>query len=107
MKYAIEFTETAGADLREIALYIAETTSNKEIAKAFVKELADQCSGLEDFPFSGAVPKDRFIVSMGYRFLVYKDYLIFYTVNELNAKVYVHTVFNGKKDYTRVMKKLI
>ena len=107
MKYTIEFTETAKADLREIALYIAETTSNKEVAKEFVKELADQCSRLEDFPFSGAIPKDRLIISAEYRFLIHKDYLIFYTVNELYAKVYVHTIFNGKKDYTRVLKKLI
>ena len=107
MKYTIEFTETARADLREIALYIAETTSNKEVAKTFIKELVEQCSRLEEFPFSGAVPKDRLIISAGYRFLVHKNYLVFYTINELNARVYVHTIFNGKKDYTRVMKKLI
>ena len=107
MRYSIEFTETAKTDLREIALYIAEESKNKEIAKRFVKELTDQCSRLEDFPYSGAIPKDRMIVSAGYRFLIHKEYLTFYTVDEPNAKVYVQAVFNGKKDYTRVLKKLI
>lgn len=39
----------------------------------------------------------------GYRFLVYKDYLTFYTVDKEKASVHILTVFNGKKDYMRVM----
>lgn len=107
MKYSIEFTETAKTDLKDIALYIAEVSKNKESAKSFVKELADQCIRLEDFPFSGAIPKDRLIRSAGYRFLVHKEYLIFYTIEESGANVYVEAIFNAKKDYTRVIKKLI
>lgn len=37
MKYTIEFTDTAKSDLRDIAVYIAEESKNKEIAKRFVR----------------------------------------------------------------------
>lgn len=107
MKYSIIFTETAKTDLRDIAIYIAEESKDKEIAKRFVKELTDQCIQLEDFPLSGSLPKDRTLVSSGYRFLVHKEYLIFYSTDETNGKVYISAVFNAKKDYTRVLKKLI
>ena len=80
MKYSIIFTETAKTDLRDIAIYIAEESKDKEIAK---------------------------LVSSGYRFLVHKEYLIFYSTDETNGKVYISAVFNAKKDYTRVLKKLI
>lgn len=107
MKYTIEFTETAKSDLRDIAVYIAEQSKDKDIAKRFVKELTDRCVVLEDFPLSGAIPKDRTTMCSGYRFLVHKEYLIFYCADETQSKVYVSAVFNAKKDYTRVLKKLV
>ena len=36
---------------------------------------------------------------------MYKDYLSFYMVDKENALVHVMAVFNGKKDYIRVMRK--
>lgn len=106
MKYRIEFTETAKSDLRNIAVYIAEQSKDKEIAKNFVKELSEQCKPLEDFPQMGAMPKDRMLISSGYRFLVHKEYLIWYSTDEPSKKVYINAVFNAKKDYTRVLKKI-
>lgn len=107
MKYSIEFTDTAKSDLLNIATYIAEEAKDKEVAKRFVQEISAQCTMLEDFPLSGAIPKDRLIKNSGYRFLIHKDYLIFYTTDEMKNKVYVQSVFNAKKDYMRVLKKLI
>jgi toxin ParE1/3/4 len=107
MSYRIKFTETAKEDLREIAFYIAEQSKDREIAKRFVGELREKCKMLDTFPEGGAVPRDRVLRSEGYRFLVHKDYLIFYTVEQENQTVYVRAIFNGKKDYMRVMKKFI
>lgn len=107
MRYSIEFTDTAKSDLRDIAIYIAGQSKDKDVAKRFVSELAAQCSRLEEFPLTGAIPKDRTLVSAGYRFLIHKEYLIFYFIDETNTKIYVSAIFNAKKDYTRVLKKLI
>jgi addiction module RelE/StbE family toxin len=107
MKYLISFTDTAKCDLRDIAIYIAEQSKNKDIAKAFVKELTDQCARLCEHPLIGALPNDRMLLSSGYRFLVHKEYLIFYTIVDQDKKVYIQATFNAKKDYTRVFKKLI
>lgn len=103
----IIFTDTAKADLREIALYIAEQSKDRNIAIRFVKELQERTNILADFPESGSIPRDRVLKSMGYRFLTHKDYLLFYLYEKQQSTVYVMAIFNGKRDYMRIMKKYL
>lgn len=107
MSYQVVLTDTAVQDLRDIAFWIADRSKDRELAKRFVLALRKECGRLEDFPNAGAIPRDRVLKSAGYRFLVYKDYLIFYTVDEEKRCVYVMAVFNAKKDYMRVMRNFI
>ena len=78
MSYKIRFTDTAKDDLRNIAVYIAEQSKDKSIAVNFVNELREKTRILASFPEIGSVPDDKVMKSMGYRFLVHKEYLIFY-----------------------------
>lgn len=107
MSYSVKITETAKQDLREIALYIAEISKDKEIARRFVNALKNECKRLEEFPESGPLPKDRILLSSGNRFIIYKDYLIFYSIQEDIKEVDVLAIFNAKKDYMRVMRRFI
>ena len=107
MSYTVRLTDTAKQDLRENAFWIATQSKDIEIAKRFVGELRDVCEKLDTFPNAGSIPKDRVIRSAGYRFTVYKEYLIFYLVDEKEKQVNVMAIFNAKKDYMRVMKKYI
>ena len=107
MNCRIEFTDTAKQDLREIAFYIAEQSKEKSVAIRFVTELQEKCKVLENFPESGAIPRDRMMKSAGYRFLVHGDYLIFYRHEASENTVYVLAVFNAKRDYMKIMRKFI
>ena len=107
MSCQIVFTDTARSDLREIAMYLAEQSKDKNVAIRFVKELQNETKILESFPESGAIPRDRILKSSGYRFLSHKDYLIFYLYEKLEKKVYILAVFNGKRDSMRMMKKFL
>lgn len=107
MSYQVLFTVTAKQDLREIALNIADISKNTDIAVNFVNEMQKKCDQLIDFPESGALPNDRVLRSLGYRFLIYKDYLMFYTVDQESETVYIQAVFNAKRDYIRVLKKML
>ena len=107
MNFRVLFTDTAKQDLREIAIYIAEQSKEKETAKRFVNELREKTKVLETFPESGAVPNDRVLKIQGYRFLVHKDYLIFYHYNEQKKTSYILSIFHAKRDYVRVMRKFI
>ena len=107
MSYRVRVTDTAKQDRREIALYILEESGSTETAKRFVTELRGACQKLTDFPNAGALPKDRILVSLGFRYIPHKDYLIFYSVDEAQKTVHILAVFNSKKDYMRVMRAFI
>jgi plasmid stabilization system protein ParE len=106
-KWQIVMTDTAKSDLREIALGIYEVSKDPDTAVNFVMELEDQCNILNSQPDSGAVPKDYVLKALGYRFLVYKHYLVFYLTDSAEKTVYIHAVFNEKLDYFRYMRKRI
>ena len=107
MSCRVKLTATAKADLRSIALYLAEQSKDKEVAARFVSELQQTCNILEQFPESGSIPKDRVLMSTGYRFLVHKEYLIFYSYEKAEETAYILAIFNAKRDYMRVMKRFL
>lgn len=107
MKYTINITDTAKAQLQDVAIYIAEQSNEKEVAKNFVNEIVDKCFTLAEYPNRGANPEDRVLASMGYKFILHKEYLIFYTVDDFDCTVYIQAVFNAKKDYTKFFKKFV
>lgn len=107
MNSQVIITDTAKSDLRDIALHLADLSKDKNLAIRFVKELQEKTKILELFPESGAIPRDRVLKSNGYRFLSHKDYLLFYQYDKEINTVYVMAIFNGKRDYMRVMKKYL
>lgn len=107
MKCQVIFTDTAKSDLREIAMYLAERSKDKQFAIRFVKELQEETKILEAFPESGAIPRDYILKCSEFRFLTYKDYLLFYRYERNESRAYVLAVFHGKRDYMRVMWKFL
>ena len=107
MSCQIIFTDTAKSDLRDIAVYLADLSKDKNLAIRFVKELQEKVKILEQFPESGSIPRDRVLKCNGYRFLAHKDYLLFYLYEKKENKAYIMAIFNGKRDYMRVMKKFL
>ena len=89
-------TDTAKADLREIALNIYEQSGDLDTAVSFVTELQQQCLALNSFPERGAIPKDYVLKALGYRYLVYQHYLIFYQFDSHEHTVTIHAFFQRK-----------
>ena len=71
MKCKVVFTATAMSALRDIATHLVKLSGDKNLVIGFMKELQEETKILEQFPESGAIPKDRVLKSNGYRFLVY------------------------------------
>lgn len=106
-KWQVIMTDTAKDDLREIALGIYEVSKDPDTAINFVTELEAQCKTLSSLPETGAVPKDYVLRALGYRYLVHKHYLVFYTADPAEQKVFIHAFFNEKLDYFRYMRKRV
>lgn len=107
MSFRVKFTDTAKEDLRNIATYIAERSKDRTIAINLVNELREKTKSLESFPECGAIPDDRIMKNSDYRFLVHKEYLIFYHYVAQDSTSYILSIFNAKRDYSRVMRRFI
>ena len=107
MNFKVRYTNAAKEDLRNIATYIAEQSKDKTIAINFVNELREKTKILESFPECGTIPDDRIMKNSDYRFLLHKDYLIFYYYNSKDHTSYILSIFNAKRDYSRVIRRFI
>ena len=75
--------------------------------KKFINELREAIRKLSIFSRSGSIPEDSIIKSSGFRFIVHKNYLIFYSIEESEKTVRIMAVFNSRQDYMRVITKFI
>lgn len=107
MNYVVNLTDTAKQDLQDIAIWIARKSKDIEVAKIYVRELREECIKLASLPDKGAFPKDRILRSAGYRYIVYKEYLIFYLIDNEQNTVNIMSIFSAKRDYFKVMRKHI
>jgi toxin ParE1/3/4 len=85
----------AEEDLSEITSYIA--ADNPSAAADLLLRFEKSLDNLKSYPFMGRVPDDYVMSSMGYRYLVVDDYLIFYTM-EKNI-ILIHRFLHGARKF--------
>lgn len=100
-------SKKAKEDIENIVLYIYSLSNNKELITQLVLEIKEQIKRLEEFPNIGKGPSDTTLINLGYRFIVYKDYLIFYSFDEIKRIITIKRVINSKTDYNRKIKSML
>lgn len=107
MSYKVEFINSAKENLKNIALTIIDLSNDKQIAKNYINGIKEKVNILKDFPETGLFVKDRNLISKEYRFLTYKKYIIFYTVDKSVNTVYVRAIINLRTSYTRALRDIL
>lgn len=99
MERCIIYSKKSELQLSDIFDYIFSKSNDVDIAKRFVNELMDKTEILKKQVFVGRqlVLLDNIITQ--YRYLIYKDYLIFYRLDD--EKVYIDRILNSKQDYIK------
>lgn len=92
----VRFTDTAEADLEEIADFIA--ADNVDLAVAFVMDLREACFGLADHPQRFPLVDTPLAGKLRRR--PFGSYLIFYLADE--AVVVISRVINAARDHKRM-----
>ena len=98
-RFTIRFLNAAEEDLTEIVTYIA--AENPTAAVQMAAKIEKNISLLADNPYLGRIPEDEELVRLGYRFLVVKNYLIFYTVEE--RTIFIYRIIHGARDYLHIL----
>ncbi|HMK44059.1 MAG TPA: type II toxin-antitoxin system RelE/ParE family toxin [Dissulfurispiraceae bacterium] len=96
-KHSIRILSVAEKDISDLIDYIAVDSTSAALNLA--EKLEMHILRLEDFPYSGIVPRDKNLARKGYRVLKVESHLVFYCVMDNNI-VEVRRVLSGKMDYT-------
>lgn len=98
MKYAIEYTDSAMQDIRNIYGYISETLLEPEIASNQAQRIMKEIRSLEEMPLRYRLYDDEPWHSKGLRFFPVDNYLVFYLPDEETGTVKIIRVMYGGKD---------
>lgn len=98
MKYAIEYTDSAMQDIRNIYGYISETLLEPEIASNQAQRIMKEIRSLEEMPMRYRLYDDEPWHSKGLRFFPVDNYLVFYLPDEETGTVKIIRVMYGGRD---------
>ena len=90
MEREIVFSKRADEQVDEIYQYVLENSNDEATAKKFINELLDKTEILRKHAFVGRQLKLIDNIVTQYRFVRYKNYLIFYRVDD--KKVYIDRI---------------
>ena len=82
MKFEIIIVDHAKQDIRENLAYIKNTLCNSKAATELADLIEKEISSLIQFPFSGTPVQDPFLAHYGFRFLLIKNYKVYYIADK-------------------------
>lgn len=101
MENNIKYSPEALNDLQEIWIYIYENLSNPIAAENTVNGITDSVDKLKQFPKAGSILEYPNGINIGYRFVQYKNYIVFYRISEND--VVIDRIIYGKSDYMKIL----
>ena len=100
-KYRVDVSEPAENDLIDIVRYISAQLSAP--MTAMMDTIEEAIAGLADMPHSCPPVTDERLASMGYRKLIIKNYIAFFTIDEKAKVVNVERVLYTRRDWLHIL----
>ena len=97
--YEILRTDKAQDQLRDIIYYIADNSGSVDTALKYLDKIEEAMKRLNEFPYSGSIPRYSILKKQGYRVVIVKRHLIFYKVNEETKTVIIYAIVDGRTEY--------
>ena len=93
--YKIKIFPTARQDLEEVIGYL--NTLSPDAALRYYDLLVEEIASLSKMPERCPRPKDLALAAKGYRYLIVKNYLVFYAV--VGDTVQIRRILYARRDY--------
>lgn len=97
--YRVRIYPAAKRDLLEIIDYL--NTLSQDAALRYYDLLTEQIASLAHLPERCPKPKDLALAAKGYRYLIAKDYLVFYLIS--GDTVQIRRILYGRRDYRSLL----
>lgn len=98
-QYKIILYPSAKRDLLDITDYL--NTLSPQAAFRYYDLLTEQIASLDTMPERCPKVREPSLAAKGYRYLIVKDYLVFYTIAE--DTVQIRRIFYGRRDYQSLL----
>ena len=97
--YKIKIFPTAKQDLEEVIGYL--NTLSPDAASKYYDLLVEEIVSLSKMPERCPKPKDLALAAKGYRYLIVKNYLVFYVV--IGDTVQIRRILYARRDYSALL----
>ena len=97
--YKIKIFPTAKQDLEEVIGYL--NTLSPDAASKYYDLLVEEIAGLSKMPERCPKPKDLALAVKGYRYLIVKNYLVFYVI--IGDTVQIRRILYARRDYSALL----
>ena len=101
--YKVDVSESAEEDLLSIVRYIASQFSATETALQMMESIEEALSKLSDMPQAHPLVRDERLASMGYRRINVKNYVAFFTIDEVAKVVDVERILYARRDWASIL----
>ena len=98
-KYKVKIYPVAEQDLMEIIDYL--NTLSRDAALKYYNLLTEEIASLSEMPFRRPKPRDLILAAKGYRYLIVRDYLVFFVI--VDDVVQVRRILYGRRDYQTLL----
>ena len=102
-KYRVDLSEPAENDLRYIVRYISAQLSAPMTALKMMDTIAEAITGLAVMPQTCPPVTDERLAMMGYRKLLVKNYIVFFTIDEKSQVVDVEKILYARRDWRHIL----
>ena len=97
--YKVVFTNDAIKDMDNIFKYISETLYSPQSAKKIINKIIDRIDNLKYMPKKHAIFEKNNKLQLKYRRLFISNYVVIYTIDEKNKKVFIINMYYSRSDY--------
>jgi len=98
-KYQVRLLRVAEEDFIEIISFIA--ADNSTAAESIASKIEKNLNLLSGNPNRGRIPREEEIRNLGYRYLIVKNYLIFYTIED--KTIFIHRILHSARNYKTIL----
>ena len=97
--YKIRIFPTARQDMEDVIAYL--NTLSPDVALRYYDLLVEEIASLAKMPERYPRPKDLALAAKGYRYLIVKNYLVFYVV--VGDTVQIRRILYARRDYQSLL----
>jgi plasmid stabilization system protein ParE len=101
--YRVDVSEPAENDLMNIMRYISAQLNAPITAINMMDAIEEALGGLADMPQRHPPVTEERLAALGYRKLMMKNYITFFTIDEKNKVVDVERILYTQRDWLRIL----